>query len=919
MLKKVEPGFTQNTLAYNSYKMDNNINSDDLQEIMDLGVPHVEAVKALKLYKTKALAIENLFSSPVKSIATKLSSDDYALAVQNSLKEIDLGYSFYDTHNPESMLRERNHPVGLKNIGNTCYFNSLMQTYFTIPKFIKEILTFDTNVHRGPNSANVKKRSAKLIEELQFLFSAMILTNKRFLDPSKVLDALVDDSGNSIIIGEQKDVGEFNMNLIARIEEGLQTGDSEAAHMGFPVNGKVSQLFYAKQQEIVMAKEPDGQALVFENTAIFGQLNLDVNEKELYRAWDHAYHTLIEEYVTPKGHKTFAIQEIWPEKLPGILLFQIQRVRYDSNFLKNIKINSPFTFPQILYGDRFLLKNKSIYLKMREKLLRIKSEISRLEKELFSLENFENSGIDIREVLMQVSAFLDTQKYSIIDSKKKRIDPNILDASESDVESTQNIVDYCGNCVEKYSEGLKRQILDLELELERLYNVPELKAYDYHLHSILVHEGGAESGHYYAYIHDSAQHIWRKYSDTMIKDVDFAEVMKNSIGGSGDSSAYCLIYIHTSFLEDSGPGPELKSSNILEKYSSYIPNHVRERLLRSNSDFFSEIEEFKSDIVAENIKKVYYGRFSQLVNWGSEQNSDKKIELINFPMFLRSNQYESISRWMLLEQCMIEITGVSIEQARDDPAMGKSLRNKLCTSSFGPKYMNLSDFEKKTLEENKARFLSKSLHAKLATFVMQQLTKEDYLTAFKGIMCQIEKINDFKNEYQIVSIDSRKILAFRLTSLINELISKKNIEEALVWVRHLAFVITSIDNENSSIIKQVKSRLQHSFKLIKKKFASFYTKELQLELGNIIKNIENSVLSPSFDLSVDNEELSRILNEEPASFEWTTHNIAWDFYKTQKLFQSSFFYTWLDLTKKTIEKRGISEKEFKTMEKKMGF
>jgi len=53
------------------------------------------------------------------------------------------------------------------------------------------------------------------------LFAHLIYTNKRYLDPTAVLKSLVDDFGNQILIGEQKDIGEFNLNFIERLEEGL--------------------------------------------------------------------------------------------------------------------------------------------------------------------------------------------------------------------------------------------------------------------------------------------------------------------------------------------------------------------------------------------------------------------------------------------------------------------------------------------------------------------------------------------------------------------------------------------------------------------------------------------------------------------------------------------------------------------------
>jgi ubiquitin carboxyl-terminal hydrolase 25/28 len=42
--------------------------------------------------------------------------------------------------NPEQRKREDNVPCGLKNIGNTCYFNSILQVYYNIPEFVQAIL-----------------------------------------------------------------------------------------------------------------------------------------------------------------------------------------------------------------------------------------------------------------------------------------------------------------------------------------------------------------------------------------------------------------------------------------------------------------------------------------------------------------------------------------------------------------------------------------------------------------------------------------------------------------------------------------------------------------------------------------------------------------------------------------------------------
>ena len=55
----------------------------------------------------------------------------------------------------------------------------------------------------------------------------MIMTNKRYVDPSKVLKSITDGLGNPIRLGEQKDVTELNLHLVESIEEGFGEKEEE--------------------------------------------------------------------------------------------------------------------------------------------------------------------------------------------------------------------------------------------------------------------------------------------------------------------------------------------------------------------------------------------------------------------------------------------------------------------------------------------------------------------------------------------------------------------------------------------------------------------------------------------------------------------------------------------------------------------
>ena len=106
---------------------------------------------------------------------------------------------------------------------------------YTIPTFVRAILTSDITIEEEKKGEESKKddngidqqiekrlkASKKLVLETQKLFATLSLSDKKYTDPSAVLHAIVDDYGNPIQIGEQKDIGEFNGTFLTRIQEGL--------------------------------------------------------------------------------------------------------------------------------------------------------------------------------------------------------------------------------------------------------------------------------------------------------------------------------------------------------------------------------------------------------------------------------------------------------------------------------------------------------------------------------------------------------------------------------------------------------------------------------------------------------------------------------------------------------------------------
>lgn len=138
-----------------------------------------------------------------KAIAMSLKEEEDRVKFNDELKG---GRSYVDPENPHDRRRESLEiPAGMKNVGNTCYINSLLQAMFLVPEFRVHLLVLET---AGDSEGE------KLIHELQLLFSQMLLTTRRYVDPTKIVQFTSHR-------GAQEDPAELFLALLEKIRDGV--------------------------------------------------------------------------------------------------------------------------------------------------------------------------------------------------------------------------------------------------------------------------------------------------------------------------------------------------------------------------------------------------------------------------------------------------------------------------------------------------------------------------------------------------------------------------------------------------------------------------------------------------------------------------------------------------------------------------
>ncbi|XP_065840224.1 ubiquitin carboxyl-terminal hydrolase 25-like isoform X4 [Oscarella lobularis] len=151
-----------------------------------------------------------------------------------------------DPLNPHERIRDGANPVGIKNVGNTCWFSAVVQSLYHLPVFRNVLLHAnldDARVVNGevPESERDQALSPAVafVKELRDLFALLLGSRRKYVDPTKAVQKLKSTFASSASnTAYQQDVSEFNHLLMEWLEEAFKT-DS-------PALNPILELFYGK-------------------------------------------------------------------------------------------------------------------------------------------------------------------------------------------------------------------------------------------------------------------------------------------------------------------------------------------------------------------------------------------------------------------------------------------------------------------------------------------------------------------------------------------------------------------------------------------------------------------------------------------------------------------------------------------------
>ena len=336
----------------------------------------------------KAIAL-SLQDQQVPATLTGISAEDQEVsrALEASLKE-STPQATIDLINPQDRKRQQGVPVGLKNIGNSCWFNVIIQPLFHIPVFRDMILNFSQHMDMDEQMEETQKTSQQLVPALRKLFSLMIGSNRKYIDPTFAVHIF---QGQEMRKNSQQDVCEFTHKLLERLEEeyhqllrrqGVEKESECHVSKDADFENPIMRLFYGHTKK-ENCEEDEGP-----KQETFGQYPLHImNYSSIHES---ILGSMVSSMPDMTGDNVEPVQqETWFKLLPPVLIFSLSRYEYSLEKKRAEKVHNKFEFPEFLYMDRYMEINKKIIKEKHIKIAKLKGELNSLTK---TLDRYEKYG-----------------------------------------------------------------------------------------------------------------------------------------------------------------------------------------------------------------------------------------------------------------------------------------------------------------------------------------------------------------------------------------------------------------------------------------------------------------------------------------------------------------------------------------------
>lgn len=481
-------------------------------------------------------------------------------------------------------------PIGLNNIGNTCYLNSLLQYYFAIKPLREEVL-----LHDGSEVDDLKltageirdkriggrqvspfevKRAQEFIHELALLFNDMIYSNQGYVTPRKNLAYL------ALVSASQED--EAEAEKVVEVKEEAAGGevvdtdkeksvDTDSTLVQSPVTEpnheykaeRINETLFGRQQDVTECIE---NVLFQLEAAVKGDaVDDDGEQDDLVK---RLFYGQTKQVLQPVNTDDPAKRREKTERFLSLLVDVADGPRdlYDA-------LDSYFGHDLVSLSDGDVIRSLTIgklppMLQIQVQRVQFDRDLGRPFKSLAVLKFDEVIYMDRyidtddeevnakrmevfkwreerRQLIKELDAFNAKGENSGTLTENLKLTEQWLQTLNTDSSKVLNLVREEIATRTSRQEAVEAELASLDSQIQSQF--AHMKQIGYKIHAVFIHRGEASFGHYWTYIRDHQGGFFRKYNDEKITRVEDSEVM--DFDDKNTATPYFLVFVREDLID----------------------------------------------------------------------------------------------------------------------------------------------------------------------------------------------------------------------------------------------------------------------------------------------------------------------------------------------------------------------------------
>jgi len=234
-------------------------------------------------------------------------------------------------------------------------------------------------------------------------------------------------------------------------------------------------------------------------------LNIPHAPTDIYSALDEVFDLQV---IDHGGKKVKQYKTI--DRLPPILQINIPRNTYDPVQKRGVKVEYKMHLEDILYMDRYVDKPGSNIMELRQQCWDWRKRLQAMEAEK-QVMSAATSPLKKGAVALSAAA-------EYLETVSQTVNRQLADAGIPPVDidpSLSQLLKGDAAVVKRNLEGIEERMAELESKITNQFK--DHTELGYRLQAVFFHRGGYGHGHYWTYIHDFQNDVWRIYNDEKVE------------------------------------------------------------------------------------------------------------------------------------------------------------------------------------------------------------------------------------------------------------------------------------------------------------------------------------------------------------------------------------------------------------------